>query len=69
MIGPCLIRIFHIRFSYGTSMTEYINFSVLVIISLLRIAAVVMIIGSPLKKNWATDGERTSLSIYYIRWL
>ncbi len=39
-------------------MIEYMNIPVLVCVSLLGVGAFVMIVGSLLKKQWATDGKR-----------
>ena len=47
-------------------MIEYMNIPVLVCVSLLGVGAFVMIVGSLLKKQWATDGKKTSLSIYLL---
>ena len=41
-------------------MIEYMNIPVLVCVSLLGVGAFVMIVGSLLKKQWATDGKKTS---------
>ena len=42
------------------------EYSGLVCVSLLGVGAFVMIVGSLLKKQWATDGKKTSLSIYLL---
>ena len=47
-------------------MIEYMNIPVLVCVSLLGVGAFVMIVGSLLKKQWATEGKKTSLSIYLL---
>lgn len=47
-------------------MIEYMNIPVLVCVSLLGVGAFVMIVGSLLKKQWATDGKDFVIHLPFI---